>query len=284
MRWIGKKSSSEPQSGPRRPRVKPLWRRPAVIGAVIALLLASAAGGGWWIWRDGLLGRTADTAKWALIAGAARAGFAVDQILVDGRHETSPKRLLKTLRLKRGAPILAFDPAAAKRRLESLPWVRSALVERQLPDIIRLRLMERRPLALWQRNGKFSLIDTEGKVVPNQPIGKFRKLLVVVGEDAPGHAARLLDILASHPRLAKRVRAAVRVGGRRWNLHMDNRVRIRLPEADTAAAWSHLAQLQQRHRILEKDVIAVDLRLPDRVVVRPSKKPQGPADKDEQDT
>lgn len=284
MRWIRKKSPSAPFRGRRRPRVKPLWRRPAVIAGSCALLFAGAIAGGWWIWRDGLIGRTAEMAKWTVIAGAARAGFAVDQILVDGRHETSRESLLKALRLKRGAPILAFDPYAAKRRLEALPWVRSALVERQLPDMVRLRLIERRPLALWQRNGKFSLIDTDGKVVPDQPIAKFRKLLVVVGEDAPRHAARLLEILASHPALAKRVRAAVRVGGRRWNLHMDNRIKIRLPEEDAAAAWSHLAQLEQRHKLLEKDVIAVDLRLPDRVVVRPSKKPEKPAAKSERDT
>ena len=150
MRWIGKKrpSDADPKSapqGPKRPRVKPLWRRPAAIAGGAALLIALSGAGGWWVWQDGLIGRTTETAKWAMIAGAARAGFAVDQILVDGRHETSPAHLLEALRLKRGAPILAFDPQAAKRRLEALPWVRSALVERQLPDSVRLRLIERRP-------------------------------------------------------------------------------------------------------------------------------------------
>jgi cell division protein FtsQ len=224
------------------------------------------------VWRDGSVGRLAGKAKWSLIATASRAGFAVAEILVEGRYETGRETLLKALRLKRGAPILAFDPVTARKRVEALPWITSAVIERRLPDTIHLRLMERRPLALWQRKGRFMLIDTAGKVIPGQRLDGFSNLIVVVGSDAPRHAARLFDILASHPPLARRVKAAVRIGGRRWNLHMDNNIQVRLPERDLAAAWSYLAELERRHGLLAKDVTAVDLRLPDRVIVRPAKR------------
>ncbi len=81
----------------------------------------------------------------------------------------------------------------------------------------------------------------------------------------------------SEPDLRRRVTAAVRVGGRRWNVQIEGRIDVRLPEADTAAAWSQLARIERQQGLLSRDVIVIDLRLPDRLVVRtdPDKGPLG---------
>jgi len=75
-------------------------------------------------------------------------------------------------------------------------------------------------------------------------------------------------VLATEPELAKRVNAAVRVGGRRWNLKMDNGIEIQLPEQNPGAAWAQLAKLERSSNLLARNVETVDLRLPDRLVVR----------------
>ena len=64
------------------------------------------------------------------------------------------------------------------------------------------------------------------------------------------------------------VKAAVRVGGRRWNLRLEGDIDVRLPELDTAAAWARLAEYEKTHRVLERDVQVLDLRQPDRLIVR----------------
>ena len=91
---------------------------------------------------------------------------------------------------------------------------------------------------------------------------------MVVGGDAPKYASQLMDTLAVAPELAKRVKAAVRVGGRRWDIQMNNKVEVRLPESNSIAAWVQLADMQLRHQFLEKDVMTVDLRLPNRIILR----------------
>ena len=75
-------------------------------------------------------------------------GLKVDEILVIGRRETAQKDLLAAVRLARGAPILAFDLQAARKRIEALPWIKTVSVERMLPDTVLLNIKERRPLAL----------------------------------------------------------------------------------------------------------------------------------------
>ncbi len=172
-----------------------------------------------------------------------------------------------------GTPILAVDPARAKQQLESLPWVRSAVIERRFPDTIYVRLVEREPMALWQHGGRIELIDRSGAVIPVTRLDRFAKLPMVVGEDAASHAAELLAMLASEPALAARVTAAVHVGGRRWNLRLDNTIDVLLPSDDPAAAWTDLARLQRTSAILQHDVQAIDMRLPDRLVVRVAPEP-----------
>jgi cell division protein FtsQ len=161
-----------------------------------------------------------------------------------------------------------FSPAAAKQRLEALPWVRQASVERMLPGTIMVRLSERQPMALWQRHRQLSLIDRDGVEIAGVDLGRFTHLPVVVGDDAPQHTANLLALIATEPDLEKRVTAAVRVGGRRWNLKFDNGVDVQLPEVNAGAAWSRLAEVERDGKVLSRDIAAVDLRLPDRLVVR----------------
>src|SRR5277367_5123480 len=204
---------------------------------------------------------------------SAAIGLRVADIRVEGRETTDRETILDALGARPGTPILAVDPGHAKQQLESLPWVRSALIERRLPDTIYVRLVEREPLALWQHAGKIELIDRAGAVIPVTRLDRFAKLPLVVGEDAAGHAAELLAMLASEPELAPRVTAAVRVGGRRWNLRIDNTIDILLPADEPAAAWGDLARLERSSAILKRDVLAVDMRMPDRLVVRVAPEP-----------
>ncbi|MGA8380495.1 MAG: cell division protein FtsQ/DivIB, partial [Stellaceae bacterium] len=194
-------------------------------------------------------------------------------IRVEGRRTTDRETIFDALGARLGAPILAIDPVRAKEKLERLPGVRSALIERRLPDTLYVRLLEREPLALWQHDGKIELIDRTGAVIPVTRLDRFAKLPLVVGADAASHAAPLLKMLASEPDLASRVSAAVRVGGRRWNLRIDKSIDVLLPADDPAAAWADLARLQRSSAILQRDVQVIDLRLPDRLVVRVAPEP-----------
>jgi cell division protein FtsQ len=203
-----------------------------------------------------------------VLDGTARLGLAVTDVRVEGRETTDRETILTALGAAPGTPILAVSLARAKEKLESLPWVRSAVVERRLPDTLYVRLVERKPLAIWQHGGKIELIDREGAVIPVTRLDRFAKLPMVVGEYAASHAAEFLDMLATEPDLAARVNAAIRVGDRRWNLRIDNAIDVLLPTDSPASAWAQLADLERSSTILERDVQAVDVRLPDRLILR----------------
>lgn len=157
----------------------------------------------------------------------------------------------------------------ARQRIESLSWVDQATVERRLPGTVVVFLKERRPFAIWQNQGKFALIDRNGQLVANQNLAEFHQLPLVVGAGAPVAAATLIDALTDRPELQKRVVAAVRVGERRWNLRLNNGADVMLPEGHEVEALDRLMDLQQQHALLDRPLVAIDMRLGDRLVLRP---------------
>ena len=81
--------------------------------------------------------------------------------------------------------------------------------------------------------------------------------------------------MAAAPELMPRVKAAVWVGDRRWNLRLTGGIDVRLPEEDPTAAWMRLAEYEKAHQVLQRDVQVLDLRVPDRLIVRKARRPIG---------
>jgi cell division protein FtsQ len=205
------------------------------------------------------------------------AGFAVREVNAVGRVRTGKEALRAQLGIEVGQPILALDPDAARTRLEALPWVARASVERLLPDRVEVRLIERQPLALWQREGRFDLIDSGGSVIVEDVLDRgpgavdpaYGKLRVLVGDQAPRHAATLFALLSTEPALSARVAAATWIGDRRWTLRLDNRIDVLLPERSVLRAWRFLAAKAREEKLLERAVSVIDLRfLPSRLRLR----------------
>ena len=235
------------------------WLAVAVFaGLVVALTVHSASPGG-----------TLSSLRERIGRATAFAGLRVTHVEIEGRANTPEPLLRAAIGVNKGDPILGFSVEQARQRIQSLSWVEHATVERRLPGTVVVHLQERRPFAIWQNHGKFVLIDRNGQVVANEDVAQFRQLPLVVGPGAPAAATELLDALTARPALQARVVAAVRVGERRWNLVMKSGMDVLLPEGHAVVALDRLMQLQQDHAVLDRPLVAIDMRLPDRLVLRP---------------
>lgn len=256
------------EAAPVRARRRRRLHRRLVYAGCGGIFAALLAGGGWYLNRDGMVARALAGFQAQIATTTSALHLTVQSVEVEGRDHTARRAILAALNVQRGTPILSVDLGAAEARIESLPWVHSAAVERMLPNTIFVRLVERRPLAIWQHHDRFDVIDQSGSVIPTARAADFPALLQVVGNDAPPATAALIEILASEPDLARHVSSAERIGGRRWNLNLDNGIEVELPEDAPNAAWHRLAALDRHEQLLEREIQVVDMRLPDRLVLR----------------
>jgi cell division protein FtsQ len=245
----------------------------AVVAVLVAVLLVGNA-----VRPRGAAGSGSSLASLRERLGDATAAFGlrVSDIRIEGRANTPEPLLRAAIGVSKGDPILGFSLEQARDRIETLSWVEHATVERRLPGTVVVYLQERAPFAIWQNQGKFVLVDRAGQVVTNQDISQFRTLPLIVGNGAPAAAAVLLDALTERPALAGKVAACVRVGERRWNLRMTNGMDVLLPEGHEAVALDRLMQLQREHDVLDRPLAVIDLRLPDRLVLRPRPESKDP--------
>lgn len=195
-------------------------------------------------------------------------GFAVEDILLEGRQYTDAETLKAVINIRKGDPIFSFNPVEAKKLVERIDWVKEAHVERRLPDTIFIGLKEREPLALWQKNKKLSLLDSEGKVIATSGLERFKDLIIVIGDQAPERAPAFFTDLAAEPLVFERTEAATFVSKRRWDITLKNGASVKLPEEDVGLALRRLALAQEEDGLLERDITNIDLREPGRIVVK----------------
>ena len=212
------------------------------------------------------------------VAGlGAKAGLTVREVTLEGGRNTPPELVREAVAVRRGDPTLGFSPQEARERLETIAWIERAHVERHLPGTIRVSIEERAPFALWQRDNRFAVIDRGGAVLTTENIGAFSRLPLVVGAGADRAAAPMVELLRGAPEVEGRIQALVRVGERRWNLRLRNGTDVLLPEGHEAEAVARLAELQATKSLLDRPMVAIDMRQPDKLVLRAPPAPPAPA-------
>jgi cell division protein FtsQ len=193
------------------------------------------------------------------------AGFGLTQVSVTGHRYTLDSDIFDAIGFENAHTMLAFDTRAAQDRIERLPWVERASIERVLPDRLEVRIFERSPFAVWRRIGRTFLIDATGRVLAAVPPDAMVSLPRVAGEGAAAKAAGLYALLAEHPQLLGRVEVAERVGQRRWVLRLVDGGSVQLPaygEAEAIARWLRIADARG------PGAVEIDVRVKERTLVR----------------
>jgi cell division protein FtsQ len=193
------------------------------------------------------------------------AGFGLTQVSLTGHRYTLDSDVFDAVRLETARTVLSFDSRAAQDRIERLPWVERASIERVLPDRLEVHISERFPYAVWQLGSRSFLIDKSGRVLTAVPGDAMPSLPRVAGEGAATEAAGLFALLAGHPALMARVSIARRVGGRRWSLWLADGGIIQLPARGEAEALARALQIAGARGF---EVREIDVRTPERTLVR----------------
>lgn len=243
-----------------RQRSMPRWMRRTLLMTVAGAMVAVYLGGIAVLTRSGWIDARLAELTEALSLRVADAGFRVRSVRVHGVAMTKTAALRKAIGIRQGDAIFDLDTRAAQRRVERLPWVRVATVERSLPDTVVVRVVEREPLALWQHEDEVALLDSTGVVVPGAPLAAFSDLPLLAGDGVPEAAPQLMAMIRKNADLAPRVTAASYVERRRWNLLLDDRVWVKLPQEKALEAWLRLADEDQEHGLLRRNILAVDVR------------------------
>jgi cell division protein FtsQ len=237
----------------------------AGVAATVLLLLGSA---GFGIVKGGHVEELTSALSDTRNAIANSAGFRITAVAINGRKQLSQDEVLATGGVTGRSSLLFLDADAVRDRLKANPWIAEATVLKLYPGQLQIDIVERSAFALWQQDGRLSVISDDGAVLEPYVSRRFVALPLVVGKGAETRARDFLALLARYPQVHALTKAAIFVGERRWNLRLKDGLDIRLPENDVGNALAALSTLDKEDRLFSRDIVAIDMRLPDRLTVQ----------------
>ncbi len=240
------------------------WLRRVGISVLISLTVITAI---FYTFRTSWWARLSLNISQRIEASFQNHGFRIENVLIEGRVNCPRGELKDAVHITRGDAIMTLDLKAMQTRIEQLSWVKSAKIARHYPDTLHIDLTERTPIALWQRHSQLAVVDENGKILDSRNVTPYRNLLLIVGDQAPLHVAELQTNLAPYTLVKSRVESAKWVGNRRWDLYLDNGVTVKLPENGMTTAINTLENAQKNDHLIDRDITALDLRDPIRIVV-----------------
>ncbi len=235
------------------------------VAATVAILLGSA---GFGIVKGGHVDEFAATLSDTRNALANAAGFRITTVAINGRKQLSQDEVLAVGGVNGRSSLLFLDAATVRERLKANPWIADATILKLYPGRLQIDIVERTAFALWQQEGRLSVIASDGAVLEPYVSRRFLNLPLVVGKGADVRARDFLALLDRYPQVRSVTKAAIFVGERRWNLRLKDGLDIRLPENDVGNALAALSRLDKEDKLFSRDIVAVDMRLPDRLTVQ----------------
>ena len=212
----------------------------------------------------------ADQRDWVIEKLATRPEFAVHGFQISGASGDLTRKLSEIVEVPEGASTMTFDVAALQADISAVPAVRQAAVSLGPKGYLQIVIDERVPEALWRdHNGDLWLMDREGVAIdPASTRAGWPHLPVILGETAPDSVGEALALFNAFPDLQPRLRALVRVGARRWNIELDKGLTILLPEVAPRDALARVMAWEYGDEMLQRGLVAVDMRLPERPTLR----------------
>lgn len=232
--------------------------------AFTVLILGGALAG--LVWLAQISGATA-LASDRFAHVASNAGYKLRAVNVRGTERMNEMLVHERAFGQRDLAMTRVDTDGLRAELLELPWVEDARVSRQLPDMLKVDIVERQPHAVLRRADRLMLIDPAG--VELEPISRAdaADYMLIEGPAAQGQVEALEVLLDAAPALKEKVKGAEWVGNRRWNLTFDTGQRLALPQGEdrSAAALISFAQADGVHRLIGGDVASFDMRNPPRM-------------------
>ena len=201
------------------------------------------------------------------LAFVERPEFMIKVASIDGSSDELANEIREILPLDFPVSYFDLDIKYLHKVVNKIPAVASAAIKISVGGVLQINVTEKSPAFIWRKDNVMSVIDETGSFIriANSRVD-YPKLPLVVGEAADLAVSEISSLMQANEYFKDHVRAFIRVGERRWDLILENNVRIMLPQREFLAAFDRLMLMNEAGSLLSGRLSNIDMRL----VVRPT--------------
>ena len=194
-------------------------------------------------------------------------GFRIKNIEIIGTQNLSRDYLKNIINKHNDVSIFNIELPLIYKNIVQNSWVKEGYIERVLPDTIKIKILEKKPVAIWQNKNGNQLVTLEGEIIANGNVNAFKNSFPIIrGHNAKENISSILKVLDTNKKLAKNIWSLSFINKRRWNLHFNQGLTVRLPSKDEFIAWEKIVKLQQDYNIVNLRLTEIDLRNPEQIL------------------
>ena len=198
-----------------------------------------------------------------------RPEFMIKVASVDGASDELAHEIREIMPLDFPVSYFDLDIKYLHKVLNDIPAVESAAIKVTVSGVLQIDISERTPAFIWRKDDVISVIDEKGKFIRLATSRlDYPELPLVIGEAANLSIADISSLMEDNQYFLDQVRAFVRVGERRWDLVLDNNLRIMLPQTEFLAAFDRLMLMNHTGSLFSNQLSTIDMRLVERPTVR----------------
>ncbi len=198
-----------------------------------------------------------------------RPEFMIRVASVDGASDELAHEIREIMPLNFPVSYFDLDIKYLHKVLNDIPAVASAAIKVTVSGVLQINISERIPAFIWRKDDVISVIDEKGEFIRLATSRlDYPELPLVIGEAANLSIADISSLMEDNQYFLDQVRAFVRVGERRWDLVLDNNLRIMLPQAEFLAAFDRLMLMSESGSLFSNQLSSIDMRLVERPTVR----------------
>ena len=166
--------------------------------------------------------------------------------------------------------LIGLNFNSIKEIVESSEWVKRASIKKILPSTLIINVIENDPYAIYLQEGKSFLIDIDGTIITEINLDNYEnELLFVKGENSPELLEQLIrDISIVFPNLIQNLDELEFIEKRRWNLKLNNKLLVKLPDENIQHSLKNLKQLFKDQEVMQSNIIEIDLRIQGRAAIK----------------
>ncbi len=194
-------------------------------------------------------------------------GFKIENILITGTRNLSNNYIKNIIEIYKDGSIFNIDLSSIYNKIKQNSWVKEVSVERVLPNIIKIKILENQPIAIWQNKTNNKLITANGDIIFDGNVNDFKNdFPIIKGNKSKENISSILEILETNQNFYENIWSLTFINERRWDLHFNQGLVVRLPSKDIKKAWEKIIKLQKNYNILNLKLTEIDLRNPKQIL------------------
>ena len=194
-------------------------------------------------------------------------GFKIENVLITGTRNLSNNYIKDIIEIYKDGSIFNIDLSSIYNKIKQNSWVKEVSIERILPNIIKIKILENQPIAIWQNKKNNKLITANGDIIFDGNVNDFKNdFPIIKGNKSKENISSILKILETNQSFYKNIWSLTFINERRWDLHFNQGLVVRLPSKDIKKAWEKIIKLQKNYNVLNLKLTEIDLRNPKQIL------------------